>query len=637
MELELGEDLNLAMTTNKTTSLFRFVGAFAATTAFAALLCGQGAAQTPAPAPAPASAPSVVPSPSPSPSASPRSYKRVEATREKVEATRERIERARAASVNASRVIVENKLAAPQVVTILHSLNGLKVFRLLLRSPEQVEAIANIDQGFSFAGEVHTNVIAGLALDDGHTIAAWLPEAAAEMPPPRRLFAPRAPLPPGTSAPTTAPAQGSAAVEPATPIPGVPSGSVTGVPDVTGVTNVSTIGYQGTFIEPADLRIITRDGKRMSGRYIGLDGLTGLSLITLGSNALPETLDSKVETITVGQHLRVIGPQPAPRAETGPRNAMYVRIGETEAVVVSVNRSPSGGVARVKIRSPKFSKANIGGIAINDAGETLGIVNAVEGTEATLVPLALVRSAAKRVIARQASVPRPWLGIRGEPISPASLDQIMRYSWKLDRARALTEKREGILLTSVAPGSPAAMAKLKPGDVILSVNNGFVRNAEDFTWLLDDAGPGSPVTFRVARPGKEDSEALEIELSESPDPWFGLKSFGEYLRTPLPPGSLMAQGIETIALKPKVAMRFGSTGGLLVVYVQPSTEAFKAGLRSGDVIESIDGQPITSGSLMTLLQKDPDDVSTCVVVRNREKIVLKFKYATNEFTAPPKP
>src|SRR5712691_3644856 len=62
---------------------------------------------------------------------------------------------------------VENVVAVPQVVTILHSLNGLKVFRLLLRSGEQVGAIANLDEAFQIAGEVHTNVIAGLALDDG--------------------------------------------------------------------------------------------------------------------------------------------------------------------------------------------------------------------------------------------------------------------------------------------------------------------------------------------------------------------------------------------------------------------------------------------------------------------------------------
>src|SRR5882672_12610310 len=81
-----------------------------------------------------------------------------------------------------SRVFVQNRSAVPQVVTILHTLNGIKVLGLLVRK-EDVEAIARLDQAFHLAGEVHTNVIAGLALDDGKTIAAWLPEAEAENPP----------------------------------------------------------------------------------------------------------------------------------------------------------------------------------------------------------------------------------------------------------------------------------------------------------------------------------------------------------------------------------------------------------------------------------------------------------------------
>ncbi len=559
------------MRTQKTINLFTLVVALLF---LVALSCVQAAAQTPAPSP-----------------------------EAKTTATTTNT------TTHVSRVILENKSAAPQVVTILHRLNGLKVFRLLLYSKEQVGAIDKLDEAFQIAGEVHTNVIAGLALDDGHTIAAWLPEAEAEMPPPVIPFAPRAPLPPKVSASTAPSAKGSP-VPGMAPIPGVPS-----------------VDFQGDFLEPADLRIITRDGKRILGRYIGLDGLTGLSLITLTGGSLPQTVDSRDENIIVGQRLRVIGPQPAPRADTSAKYAMYVRIGETEAQVVSVSRSPSGSVARVKIKSAKFSPANIGGIAINDAGETLGIVDAVEGSEATIVPVALVRLAAKRVIARQASVPRPWLGISGEPIGVVSLDRILRVGWELERARALAEKREGILLTSVAPGSPAALAKLKPGDVILSVNNGFVRNADDFSSLLDEAGPGSPVLFTVARPGKEVSEAFEIKLSESPDPLFGLRTFERHIPRAFNPGSLMAEGVETIALKPKVAARFGSTGGLLVVYVQPASDAFKAGLRAGDVIEAIDGQPVLSAEAPMTLPKDPGVPSTCIVVRNREKIVLTYQYS----------
>jgi S1-C subfamily serine protease len=514
-----------------------------------------------------------------------------------------------------NRVIVENKPAAPQVVTILHTLNGIKVFRLLVRSREQVEAIERLDPSFKIAGEVHVNVIAGLTLDDGHTIAAWLPEAEAELPPRAMAFGLRAPAPPRVPDPgvTGEPSTALAPSGPTASLPGLPS-----------------IKFPANLLEPADLRVITRDGKRILARYIGLDGLTGLSLITLTNGSVPQTIDSKEEAIAVGQQLRVIGPQPAPGSEAGARTPMYIRIGETEAIVVNVIRSPSGGVARVKIKSAKLSPANIGGIAINDKGETLGIVDNVEGDAATIVPVALVRMAAKRVMARQASVPRPWLGIRGEPIGALSLEKILRVGWELDRARALTEKRQGILLTSVAPGSPAALAKLKPGDVILSVNNGFIRNAEEFSWLLDEAGPESPTLFTVARPGKNVWESMEIKLRESPDPFFGLKKFEQYL----PRFKPVAEGVETIALKPKVASRFGSTGGLLVVSVQPATDAFKAGLRAGDVIESIDGQPVYSGATM-MLPKATGARATCVVVRNKEKMTFTFRYSTDQYSNTP--
>jgi S1-C subfamily serine protease len=123
---------------------------------------------------------------------------------------------------------------------------------------------------------------------------------------------------------------------------------------------------------------------------------------------------------------------------------------------------------------------------------------------------------------------------------------------------------------------------------------------------------------------------MEIKLRESPDPFFGLKKFEQYL----PRFKPVAEGVETIALKPKVASRFGSTGGLLVVSVQPATDAFKAGLRAGDVIESIDGQPVYSGATM-MLPKATGARATCVVVRNKEKMTFTFRYSTDQYSNTP--
>ncbi|MBC8029499.1 MAG: PDZ domain-containing protein [Pyrinomonadaceae bacterium] len=509
-------------------------------------------------------------------------------------------------------LVIQNGTSAPQVVTILHGLNGLKLFRMLLRSDE-LAAIAKLDKAFQIENEIHTNVIAGLALDDGRTIAVWLPEAEAELPRMQLPYFPEAPAAPKTWK-TPAPPVNTMPVPKGVPTARAPM-AISGLPSA---------ALAGMF-QPADLKVVTRDGKRLVARYVGLDGLTGLSVITLANSSLPETVEKKEEMITVGQRLRLIGPEPASQSSPQANGGMYVRIGETEATVVKVSLTQAGTVRRVHIRSAKLTPANMGGIAINDAGETLGIVDGVKGTEATIVPLALVRNAVKRVIERQASVPRPWLGIQGEPIGALSFERILRGGWQADRARALAGKREGILLTSVSPGSPAALAHLRPGDVILRVNDDEVRNVEDFTWSFDGAGPGSSFKFTVARPEKLLSEALEIKLSESPDPHFGFRMFGP--KKPKGPGqgTLISRGIETIALKPQAAVHFGASGGLLVVDVEPSTAAFEAGLRPGDVIEAINGHHVTSRPVPMSLLNNAGPTSTFQIVRNKQKIAITIQ------------
>ncbi|CAN5799489.1 hypothetical protein BH20ACI3_BH20ACI3_06760 [soil metagenome] len=507
-------------------------------------------------------------------------------------------------------VIVGNRPTVSQVVTILHRLNGLKMFRLLLRSSEELRAIARLDEAFRMTDEVHTNVIAGLALDDGQTIAAWLPDAEAEIGPPPNPFAPIAP-----SAPI-APASRVSGQSPRAPK--VPPGS----PLTVGPTD---------FFERPDLTVIARDGKRLIARYVGLDGLTGLSILKLTDESLPSSGNARDDRVALGQRLHLFGPEPVPRVESRIGGTIYARMGETEGTVVELARSPSGAIARVKIKSTKLSAANIGGIAVNEAGETVGIVDAVDDREASVLPTAMVRIAARRVLNRQASVPRPWLGVRGEPVDTLELDQIVLKGWQREGAKSLAEARRGIMLTSVAPGSPAAGAALRPGDVILRVNQEDVRSADDFSWLLEEIEHGQSVNFTVARPGAPSPESVPITLVESPSQkvWPPNALFNSPLFKSLP-RSLIAQGIETIALKPQVAARFGGDGGLLVVYVQPSTAAFKAGLRSGDLIEAIDGKLISSTSQPRSLFASTDKSHSFSVVRNKEKLVVRVESTTRQ-------
>lgn len=490
--------------------------------------------------------------------------------------------------IKAGRIPNESLPTAPQVVTIVHRLNGLKVFRLLLRSEEEVQAIAGLGSSFNLMDDVHTNVIAGLALDDGETIAAWLPEAEVEFGPP---MPPIAPVPPQR---------------------GFPKDPVAAFPRM------------GGFFEDPDITVIGTDGKRLAAKFIGLDAVTGLSILRL-ENKLSANL-GKDRTVTRGETVLLFSPEPATKARAMLSKSFYVRRGAVEARIQNVLTAPSGDIARFKVSAAKLSQENIGGVALNLDGETIGIVDGLEAGEASILPVSLIRRAADRVLEQQASVPRPWLGVKGEAIADLNVEQILNHGWEMTRAAVLAGNHRGILLTSIAPGSPAALAALRAGDVILKVDDKEIENAAAFTWWLDQAGPSSSVRFTVARPDRLVEERLNVRLSGMLDP---ARSFNLRFRLSNTNGfSLIDHGIETIVLRAPVATQLGTTAGLLVVYVEPSTPASAAGLLPGDVIQSIDGRPVASFRRPFQLPRTQAAAFTFEIVRQKEK--LKLKVATKK-------
>lgn len=481
-----------------------------------------------------------------------------------------------------------DEVTAPQVVTILHRLNGLKLFRLMARENEEFGAIAQVDEAFKIMDEVHTNVIAGLAMNDGQTIVTRLPEVEAELGSPAIPFISASP---------------------------VSASSFPGFATTTKRSDSPRANEESKLPDPPDVTVITRDGRRFLARYIGLDGVTGLSVLKLIDKTSLPVLKQKVEAISVGQHLRLFAPEPAPPKLLSGK--ISVRIGELEGTITNLTPTPSGAISKVKISAMGITAANIGGVAINDAGETVGIIDSIDQTGASLISTAQIGNAARRVLARQSSVPRPWLGVSGEPIEGLVINDLVNSGWQKPQATALTEERCGILLTAVMPDSPAAYASLRSGDVILRVNGEDIRTADDFSWFLSETGPGNTATFTVMRPGQESPENINLKLSGG----FSWRLPEAMKASPfMKRALLLAKGIETVALMPPFAARFGASGGLLVIYVEPETAAFGAGLRAGDVIEAINGRQISNGTID--LPSSGATEFKFEIIRRKEKMTL---------------
>jgi len=86
-------------------------------------------------------------------------------------------------------------------------------------------------------------------------------------------------------------------------------------------------------------------------------------------------------------------------------------------------------------------------------------------------------------------------------------------------------------------------------------------------------------------------------------------------------------GIETWELNPKVASQMGAEGGMIVVAVQPDSPGAEAGVREGDIIESIDGRVVGQGVWTVSPRFTHQKKHTLAIVRGHEKkkVVVEVK------------
>src|SRR5204862_3256646 len=87
--------------------------------------------------------------------------------------------------------------------------------------------------------------------------------------------------------------------------------------------------------------------------------------------------------------------------------------------------------------------------------------------------------------------------------------------WREDQATDLIKDEIRILLMSVTPKTPASLAKLQAGDIIMRVNQKDVKSAEEFSNLLGRAGSGEQVEFTVKRPNALTSLEVPVTLGSS--------------------------------------------------------------------------------------------------------------------------
>lgn len=299
------------------------------------------------------------------------------------------------------------------------------------------------------------------------------------------------------------------------------------------------------------------------GKLVGGDPKTDVAVVEVDAKGIenPKSRVAKLgdsDKLKVGQLVIAIGnPYGLERTVTfGVISALRRSIGITQYESFVQTDAP-------------INPGNSGGPLINIRGEVIGINTAIVAEGQGLgfaIPINLAKWVADQLMAK-GRVVRGWLGVVIQEITPEIAETI--------------GVKEGILISQVAPGSPAEKAGLKVGDIIVAIDGEKVREVRELQFRIMKTPPGTEITLTIIRGGKE--QTIKAKVGEMPEE----VSFGQ------PKEQVGELGLSLRDLSPEEVRRFG-VKGVLVEGVAPGSLAQRSGLRRGDIILAVNNELVES-------------------------------------------
>lgn len=332
----------------------------------------------------------------------------------------------------------------------------------------------------------------------------------------------------------------------------------------------------------SDVEVLTKDQKNYKAKIVGRDAATDIAVLKIEASDLPVITFGDSSKLQVGDVVFAVG-DPFGIGETA-----------TMGIVSAKGRTLGGQIERYEDfiqTDAAINPGNSGGAMVDLHGNLVGINTAIipgqtqmgEGGNIGIgfaVPVNLAKNVMQQII-EHGKVERGYLGIHPEDVSADMAKQFGRT------------EGGGALVGQVEPGTPAAKAGLKRGDIILQVNGQDVSGQEDLTTRIGSLEPGTPVQLKVWRDGK----TLEIPVTLMTMPADVAGNEGPSSESPSQGSSKAMEGVRVENLTPDILSQINlpaGTRGVVVSSVDQSSPASEAGLQQGYVIQEVNHKPVNN-------------------------------------------
>ena len=246
----------------------------------------------------------------------------------------------------------------------------------------------------------------------------------------------------------------------------------------------------------SQLQVALQDGRQFSGTIYGIDTLTDLAIVKVDATGLPVAPIGDSSSVKVGQLASAIG------------SPLGMYTDSVTAGIISGFRKDGiqvqdGTTIRNLIQTDAaINPGNSGGALLDAAGNVIGMPTAVAQSAqgiAFALPINIAKPIMEQALAGQ-KLARPWIGIRYQALTQQIADQaklsVSAGAW------IQPSSASGATDPAIVPGSPAAKAGLKDGDIITAVDGITIGERASLDDILLSYVPGATVALDVLRDGK---------------------------------------------------------------------------------------------------------------------------------------
>ena len=323
-----------------------------------------------------------------------------------------------------------------------------------------------------------------------------------------------------------------------------------------------------------EIKVRLHDGREFIAKDVKTDPRTDVAIVRIEASGLKAIKLGDSHAIQVGDWVLAIGSP------------------------FGLDMSVTAGIISAKGRNNKITDradflqtdaainpGNSGGPLLNLRGEVIGINTAI-ATESGgydgigfAIPTHIAGWVSQQLMA-SGEVKRGYIGTQ---IQAVDANIAKQFNVKV---------RDGALVRSVMPKSPAEKAGLEPGDVILKLNDQAITDPASLQGVVEQLSIGKSYPLEIVRDGKRQTLTATIDAMPKS---FAVADRDEGQDSP-GDSKFDKLGLDVRTLTKDLAKQLGTTAtsGLVIGGVEEGGAAAANGLKSGDVIEKAGGQAVAT-------------------------------------------